>query len=111
MRSLELETPGMRSNRFPQFERIAWLLGREIGERWMNSEYGIPSKHLMSQVRCLVDFLTAQALLVKSGAQGHRKAVASLPYGYRRNKMYVHVANKLREAYLCMRRRKAARSL
>ena len=98
----------MRANRFPQFERIAWLVGQEIGERWMQKDWGIPGKHLMKQVRCLLDFLTAQAHIIKAGAEGHRKAVASLPYGFRNDRLYIRVANKLREAYIAMRLKKAA---
>jgi hypothetical protein len=111
-RQLELDTRTLKVNRFPQFERVCWLLGQEYVERWSDGKSAVATRLLMQQIHSLLEFLTEEANKIRERKEGHRKATSSLPHGWRDQQRYITVADQLRAQFITMndRRKKAKRS-
>lgn len=105
-RKLELKTRTLKVNRFPQFERVCWLLGQEYVERWSDKNSAVATRQLMQQIHGLMEFLTEEAKKIRDRKEGHRKATSSLPQGWRDQQRYITVANQLRAQFITMNERR-----
>ncbi|KAJ9093372.1 hypothetical protein QFC21_006402 [Naganishia friedmannii] len=106
-REHDLNIQTMKRNRYPQFERICWMLAEEFGRRWATEEMcrGV-SRHMSVQISRLRRFVADEKETIvaylkgKKGLSRGKISVGSLPYGYRDTEKWNEVQESLKQGYL-----------
>jgi hypothetical protein len=107
-RKLEFATKTLKSNRFPYFERICWLMAEEWSHRLKPKTARMPRMEQLVRLEHLLDFVTDQTDRRDKKAEGNaRTATSSLPEFWRDLGRDKTVANELRQAIDKMKKKLA----
>ncbi|KAI5454816.1 JmjC domain-containing histone demethylation protein 1 [Naganishia albida] len=100
IRELEINLQALIANRYPQFERLCWLLAEEYATKLKATPITRPvGKHLLQQIWQLWDSIVSEAKKMKTRSTGYNRSRMSLPKGWRAGRYYLRLARELQRGY------------